>query len=103
MENKFHENDLVLNPYQDPMGDDAHSGLERFLDTFHKPGDPVHTIITDPEYFVFLWFHDALGNLIRCPYLNAGYKPLLEGTSQEFDKTNAALCKTPSIQAGVGQ
>lgn len=50
------------------MGDDAHQGLERFLDKFHQPGVPAYTIITDPEYYVFLWFHDAIGNLITCPY-----------------------------------
>lgn len=55
---------MTKNPYQDPMGDDAHQGLERWLDKFHQPAVPNYTIITDPEYYVFLWFHNAVGNLI---------------------------------------
>ena len=43
------------------MGDDAHEGLSNFLQKFHDPTIPSHTIITDPEYYVFLWFHNANG------------------------------------------
>lgn len=79
MENAFNADRMRLNPYQDPMGKDAHQGLERFLNKFHKPGVPSHTIITDPEYFVHLWFHNAIGNLIECPYTKGkGYHPRMD-------------------------
>lgn len=96
MEKTFLEDKLVKNPYQDPMGNDAHQGLERFLDAFHQPGVPSHTIITDPEYYVFLWFHDALGNLIQCPYLG-GYTPKLKESSVDFNKANGHFLNQPGI------
>jgi len=70
------------------MGGDAHQGLERWLNKFHQPTVPSHTIITDPEFFVFLWFHDAKGNLIKCPYTMGDYKTTLASTSVDFAKTN---------------
>ena len=71
------------------MGNDSHQGLERFLEKFHQPSVPSHTIITDPEYYVFLWFHDALGNLIYCPYTDHGYTTRLSESSVEFDTVNS--------------
>lgn len=35
MEKTFLEKKLTDNANQDPMGNDAHQGLERFLDKFH--------------------------------------------------------------------
>ena len=77
MEKAFLQDRLTKNPFQDPLGDDAHQGLERFLDKFHQPGVPGYTLITDPEDYVFLWFHDAQGNLIKCPYLESEYVTFL--------------------------
>lgn len=77
-EPKFNDTEMTLNSFQDPMGRDSHSGLERFLSKFHQPTVPSHTIITDPEYSVYLWFHDANGKLIDCPYTNGGYTPVLK-------------------------
>lgn len=78
MEKMFNQTDLVTNPFQDPMGNDTHRGLERFLDKFHQPGIPAYTLSTDPDYYVFLWFHNANGNLISCPYIHPdGYKNFL--------------------------
>lgn len=90
MENTFLEKKLTDNANQDPMGNDAHQGLERFLDKFHQPGVPSHTIITDPEYFVFLWFHDANGKLIDCPYIS-DYTPKLSSTSVKFSTANKSF------------
>ena len=70
------------------MGDDLHSGLEWWLDEFHKPGVPGSTIITDPEYFVFLWFYDAIGNVIECPYQSSNYKTRLASSAPDFGKAN---------------
>ena len=84
----FHRDELVLNPHQDPMGNDAHQGLERFLKKLHQPGVPSHTIITDPDFYVFLWFHDANGRLIDCPYVTKEYKTFLEESSVQFGKAN---------------
>ena len=80
------------------MGMDAHRGLERWLDTFHQPGVPSHTIITDPEYFVFLWFHDANGNLIHCPYIpypndKESYERRLKETTVDFKTVNTPFNK----------
>jgi len=62
--------------------------LERFLDKFHQPGIPAYTIITDPEYYVFLWFHDANGNIIKCPYFIKEYVPKLHESSVNFENAN---------------
>lgn len=62
--------------------------MRKFLDKFHQPGKPSYTIITDPEYYVFLWFHDALGSVIKCPYLIEEYKPKLSTAYVEFSKVN---------------
>ena len=62
--------------------------MKKFLDKFHQPGKPSYTIITDPEYYVFLWFHDALGNLIKCPYLIDEYTPKLKDSYVEFGAVN---------------
>lgn len=91
MEKAFLQDRLTKNPYQDPMGNDAHQGLERWLDKFHQPTVPNYTIITDPEYYVFLWFHNAVGNLIQCPYLMGGWKPKLEQTAIDFFGVNQPL------------
>ena len=90
----FHNNgQMNLNPYQDPMGKDAHQGLERFMQKFHQPGVPSHTIITDPDYYVFLWFHNAIGSPIECPYTKGGnYVPKLRlemSKDFSFDNINA--------------
>lgn len=90
----FHNNDkLNLNPYGDPLGRDAHQGLERFMQKFHQPGVPSHTIITDPDYYVFLWFHNAIGSLIECPYTKGGnYVPKMRSEMHKdfsFDAINA--------------
>ena len=69
MESLFSDCRITDNGFQDPLGNDAHLGLERFIEAFHKPACPAYTIITDPDYYVFLWFHDANGKLIYCPYL----------------------------------
>ncbi len=71
------------------MGNDAHDGLRKFLDKFHQPGKPSHTIITDPEYYVFLWFHDSMGSLIRCPYLLDEWKPQLASAYVDFRAVNS--------------
>lgn len=97
MEKTFNDSRMVNNGFQDPMGNDAHSGLERWLDKFHQPTVPSHTIITDPEYFVFLFFHDANGNLINCPYTNAGYVTRLNESSVDFDKVNWKYWREPGI------
>lgn len=78
---------MTDNGFQDPMGNDAHMGLERFLDKFHQPGVPQYTIITDPDYYVFLWFHNANGELIDCPYVDF-YTPQLASTSIDFHSVN---------------
>ena len=74
-----------------------------FLDKFHQPGVPSHTIITDPEYYVFLWFHNALGDLIDCPYTDGGngYVPRLASTSVDFDNVNKSFYDKKGIQSGV--
>lgn len=82
---------MTNNGFQDPMGNDAHQGLERFLDKFHQPTIPTHTIITDPEYYVFLWFHNAIGNIIWNPYTDTGYKTRLNSTSIFFGHDNYSL------------
>ena len=83
MEKTFLDTKLTNNGFQDPMGNDAHSGLERWLDRFHQPSVPSHTIITDPDFYVFLWFHNANGRLIKCPYTNDEYKTFLEKDQEE--------------------
>ena len=76
--------------------------MERFLDKFHQPSIPSHTIITDPEYFVFLWFHNANGQLIRCPYLEAVYENApLKRSSVDFLKVNASFDDHVGIQGGT--
>lgn len=35
MESKFISADMMNDGFQDPMGTDAHQGLERWLDKFH--------------------------------------------------------------------
>ena len=102
-EKAFHTPQMTLNGFQDPMGNDAHQGLELFLDKFHQPGVPSHTIITDPEYYVFLWFHNALGELIDCPYTDGGkhYVPRLSSTSVDFDNVNKSFYDKKGIQSGV--
>ena len=99
----FHTPQMTLNGFQDPCGNDAHQGLELFLDKFHQPGVPSHTIITDPEYYVFLWFHNALGDLIDCPYTDGGngYVPRLASTSVDFDNVNKSFYDKKGIQSGV--
>lgn len=99
-ENTFNDPRILTNPYQDPMGVDAQQGLERFLDKFHQPGVPSHTIITDPEYFVFLWFHNAVGNLIDCPYTSGSYTPSLNGVpgGSSFDQVNKSFQDGQGIQ-----
>ena len=83
------------------MGDDAHEGLKHWLDKFHQPTVPGYTIITDPEYFVFLWFHDANGRLINCPYTKGKkYVPRLKSTSVDFDSVNSAFNDQVGIQSG---
>ncbi len=95
---------MVKNPFQDVCGNDAHQGLERWLDKFHQPTVPNYTIITDPEYYVFLWFHNAVGNLIRCPYLEAGYVSKLDkgedGPAIDYSKINSTIGAT-GIQSGT--
>ena len=88
-------------PFQDPMGNDAHQGLERWLDKFHQPTVPNYTIITDPEYYVFLWFHNAVGNLIRCPYVESGWKPKLEQSAVNYAATNWRIWGEGGIQSGT--
>lgn len=102
-EKAFHTPQMTLNGFHDPMGNDAHQGLELFLDKFHQPGVPSHTIITDPEYYVFLWFHNALGDLIDCPYTDGGngYVPRLASTSVDFDNVNKSFYDKKGIQSGV--
>lgn len=83
---------MTKNPYQDPMGDDAHQGLERWLDKFHQPTVPNYTIITDPEYYVFLWFHNAIGNLIECPYASfENWTPKLDKSAINYGEANWQL------------
>ena len=53
--------------------------MKKFLDKFHQPGKPSYTIITDP---------DALGTVIKCPYLIEEYKPKLSTAYVEFAKVN---------------
>ena len=102
-EKAFHTPQMTLNGFQDPCGNDAHQGLELFLNKFHQPGVPSHTIITDPEYYVFLWFHNALGDLIDCPYTDGGngYVPRLASTSVDFDNVNKSFYDKKGIQSGV--
>ena len=50
MEKVFTDKRLTTNPFQDALGKDAHQGLQRFLDKFHQPGVPSHTLITDAEF-----------------------------------------------------
>lgn len=85
------------------MGNDVHQGLERFLDKFHQPAVPNYTIITDPEYYVFLWFHDALGNLIECPYAGWAYwMPKLEKSAIDYSAANWCFFRgTGGIQSGT--
>lgn len=84
------------------MGKDAHQGLENFLNKFHQPTVPQFTIITDPEYFVFLWFHNANGELIDCPYVSDQYIPKLSSTSINFDDVNKGPFHHPyGIQGNV--
>lgn len=93
---------MTLNPFQDPMGNDAHDGLEKFLDKFHQPGVPSHTIITDPEYYVFLWFHNAVGELIDCPYTNGqNYVSRLHQNNVNFDSVNSSFQTHTGIQSGT--
>lgn len=83
-----------MNPYQDPLGKDAHRGLERFMQKFHQPGVPSHTIITDPDYYVFLWFTNAAGSVIQCPYTKGNYVPRMRSESHKdfsFDAINSAF------------
>jgi len=84
----FHNENMTMNPYQDPMGWDLHDGLTKFLDKFHQPTVPGHTLITDPDFQVFLWFHDAMGNLIHCPYTTSGYQPKMSTAYVDFGKAN---------------
>lgn len=49
---------------------------------------------------MFLWFHNAIGNLIDCPYIKGGWKPRLEQTSIDFASVNAPY-KGPGIQSGT--
>lgn len=83
------------------MGNDAHQGLERWLDKFHQPGVPNYTIITDPEYYVFLWFHNSIGNLIQCPYTDGGWLPLLEKSAPNYEGINWQLQGKGGIQSGT--
>lgn len=90
MEQVFHNNELYRKPFQDPMGNDAHRGLENFLKKFHQPAVPTHTIITDPEYYIMLWFHNANGNLIYCPYVPV----------ENMDETQYVNRLTPKLNLG---
>lgn len=62
---------------------------------------PNYTIITDPEYYVFLWFHDALGNLIECPYVDGSWTPKLEKSAVDYGATNWPLWGEGGIQSGT--
>ena len=76
--------------------------MERWLDKFHQPTVPAYTIITDPEYYVFLWFHDAQGNLIWSPYGSKGdYTPKLSKSSVEFKTANKGIGEGTGIQSGT--
>jgi len=102
MEKTFNDSRMVNNGFQDPMGNDTHDGLEKFLDKFHQPAVPSYTIITDPDYYVFLWFHNAVGNLIECPYVSKEYKPKLISTSVDFATANRPQFFRPvGIQSGL--
>ena len=104
MEKAFLEKRMTDDAFQDPCGNDAHQGLERFLDKFHQPTVPSHTIITDPEYYVFLWFHNANGNLIYCPYTawdQEDYKPRLKESYVEFSTVNRKFHNQYGIQSGT--
>lgn len=81
------------------MGNDSFQGLERFMSKMHQPGQPSHTIITDPEFFVFLWFHDANGTLIQCPYL-ANLPGKLKNRP-DFSSVNKAFGAKDGIQGGT--
>ena len=52
---------------------------------------------------MFLWFHNALGDLIDCPYTDGGkgYVPRLSSTSVDFDKVNKSFYDKKGIQSGV--
>ena len=98
MEKEFTKESLIKNPFQDRLGTEQQLGLERFLDKFHQPGIPSHTIITDPEYSVYLWFHNAIGNLIDCPYVTGNYETRLHETSVVFDSVNAPFGSRQGIE-----
>ena len=98
MEKAFLQDRLTKNPFQDPMGNDAHQGLERWLDKFHQPTVPNYTIITDPEYYVFLWFHNAVGNLIECPYAGPDFWiPKLDKSAIDYSGANSAIYQGDGI------
>ena len=46
---------------------------------------------------MFLFFHDANGNLIHCPYTNAGYTTKLNESSLNFDEANWKFWGEPGI------
>ena len=69
---------------------------------------PNYTIITDPEYYVFLWFHNAVGNLIECPYLLDGYVSKLDKGKEknsppaiQYAKLNSPFKGKGGIQSGT--
>ncbi len=50
---------------------------------------------------MFLWFHDAIGNLIYCPYTQYDYKTRLEESAVDFYKANWNLWGEGGIQSGT--
>lgn len=69
---------------------------------------PNYTIITDPEYYVFLWFHNSIGNLIQCPYLLDGYVSKLDKGKEkdeppaiDYAKLNSPFKGKGGIQSGT--